>query len=353
MRLAGIEKMGYYPTPPQVAEQIFKILDIRPGCRVLDPCCGEGAVLKAFKRRYEGIITYGAELDANRFKIASAVTDNILNCDSTRELKVEPKTFDVLWENPPYDWDVVENDSQRVEKTFYKAHRGYISKEGILVFLIPFGVLESCINLLSVLRDVKVFAFPPQEYKVFRQIVVIGRQYGCTTQDDDNYKMNSKYLKSIVREVPADRAYEYLETTEHAAERGEILYTVEPTGNGAQALFKSKRIVPEEVYQLVRQSKLNEIMRELQSIDEINTISPISPLTDGHLAMLLAAGMMDGAFVGDDGDRYVVKGSVKCGVQETECFSEDGSSRITQRTTYSIVVKSINLTRGTMEIISA
>jgi SAM-dependent methyltransferase len=350
MRLEGQAKMGFYPTPPIVADQILNILDIRPECCVLDPCCGEGAVLADFKRRF-GVETFGVELDAIRFEKAEKVADHVLNCDSVNELKAEKMSYDVLWENPPYDWDVTEDDSQRLEKTFYKAHKGLVSPHGIIVFLIPFGVLQSCVNLLSRLRELRVFAFPEQEYKVFKQLVIIGRQY-LHTDEDENYKTNQKYLKSIIRDIPAETAYEILETTEQAALKGEKLYKVERTGN--RVTFRSKRIDPEEVYGLVQTSKLSGLLGELQTIQTINTITPISPLTDGHLAMLLASGMMDGEFIGSDGDRYVVKGSVKSGVSESEELSEDGkAAKITQRTNYTIVVKSINLTQGTMEIITA
>jgi predicted RNA methylase len=351
MRLAGQEKMGFYPTPPIVAEQLLSILDVSSDCKVLDPCCGEGAVLESFKARF-GVETYGVELDANRFAIASTVVDNVLNCDSVNELKTEKMSFDVLWENPPYDWDVVDDDSQRLEKTFYKAHKGLVSPYGIIILLIPFSVLESCVNLLSRLGELRVFAFPKTEYQVFKQVVIIGRQY-LTTDEDENYKSNQKLLKSIVRDIPAETAYLHLETTEQAALKGEKLYVVNRSGN--RVTFRSRRIDPEEVFQLASSSKLNRLIdEELQSINQINQITPISPLTDGHLAMLLASGMMDGEFTSSDGDRYVVKGSVKSGcLESTECGESGETTRITQRTTYSIVVKSINLSKGTMEVITA
>jgi hypothetical protein len=260
-------------------------------------------------------------------------------------------SFDILWENPPYDWDVVDDDSQRLEKTFYKSHKGLVSPYGIVILLIPFGVLESCINLLSRLGELRVFAFPEAEYRIFKQIVVIGRQY-LTTDEDENYRTNQKLLKSIVRDIPAETAYMHLETTEQAALKGEKLYKVKRSGN--RVTFRSRRIDPVEVFTFVQSSKLNRLIEELQTINSITTITPCSPLTDGHLAMLLASGMMDGEFIAADGDRYVVKGSVKSGCLETtECGESGETTRITQRTLYSIVVKSINLTKGEMEIITA
>jgi type I restriction-modification system DNA methylase subunit len=47
MRLAGQEKMGYYPTPASLLDAIASYLsaDSAGPCRVLDPCCGEGEAL--------------------------------------------------------------------------------------------------------------------------------------------------------------------------------------------------------------------------------------------------------------------------------------------------------------------
>ena len=48
MRIAAIEKMGYYPTPPNTLSLIADLL--RPASRggflrFLDPCCGQGEAL--------------------------------------------------------------------------------------------------------------------------------------------------------------------------------------------------------------------------------------------------------------------------------------------------------------------
>ncbi len=46
-RLASQARMGYYPTPPAIAQAIARSL-VRPGAgliRAIDPCCGEGTAL--------------------------------------------------------------------------------------------------------------------------------------------------------------------------------------------------------------------------------------------------------------------------------------------------------------------
>ncbi len=51
MRLEGVAKAGYYPTPPSVVERIAALIrpaahSPRQAVRLLDPCCGTGAALR-------------------------------------------------------------------------------------------------------------------------------------------------------------------------------------------------------------------------------------------------------------------------------------------------------------------
>ena len=78
MRLAAQAKMGYYPTPPSVASLISGIL-IRKGTgkiRLIDPCAGEGHVLKHIGGCLSAEM-YGIELDAERGRLAK---QNLIQC---------------------------------------------------------------------------------------------------------------------------------------------------------------------------------------------------------------------------------------------------------------------------------
>ncbi len=66
MRLAGRERLGFYPLPIPEAERIRRFLRFPDQqCPVLDPCIGDGAAFAeiTFDKR---VLRYGVELDAGR-----------------------------------------------------------------------------------------------------------------------------------------------------------------------------------------------------------------------------------------------------------------------------------------------
>ena len=82
MRLAGRQRLGFYPLPLAEATRIRGFLQFsEKSCAALDPCIGEGA---AFAKITEGaqVHRYGIELDANRAEQARSVADEVIhgNC---------------------------------------------------------------------------------------------------------------------------------------------------------------------------------------------------------------------------------------------------------------------------------
>jgi len=99
-RLASQEKMGYYPTPPEVVEQLRRVLTIPQGARLIDTCCGEGDALARIAEG-TGAVTYGCELDRERYIKAKQKLNYILWSDSLNELICSKDSFDLLFLNPP------------------------------------------------------------------------------------------------------------------------------------------------------------------------------------------------------------------------------------------------------------
>lgn len=77
MRLAGIEKGGYYPYPPHMAEATaswFIPLPAGTRGRLLDPCAGEGEIASLLGRLLN-CETWGCELFPYRAEKAAAQMD--------------------------------------------------------------------------------------------------------------------------------------------------------------------------------------------------------------------------------------------------------------------------------------
>lgn len=96
--------MGYYPTPPDVAERIGSFLRYPEGnVNLLDPCCGEGLALSTLADGAHAT-TYGIELDGHRAELAKQNLDHVLKC-SYEDTRISNNAFSCLFLNPPYDWE--------------------------------------------------------------------------------------------------------------------------------------------------------------------------------------------------------------------------------------------------------
>ena len=111
-RFASQAKMGFYATPVNVIRDIKKSLNIHSGAKLLDTCCGEGEALNIVAADTEAV-TYGIELDRERYEAAGKVLDNVVWGDALYEFRATRKAFSLLWLNPPYDSEESDNDQGR------------------------------------------------------------------------------------------------------------------------------------------------------------------------------------------------------------------------------------------------
>ena len=82
MRLAGKQKLGYFPLPLAEAERIRRFLNFPvSGCSALDPYIGDGGAFKVIARESQ-VIRYGIELDAYRVEQAREVANHVIHGDA-------------------------------------------------------------------------------------------------------------------------------------------------------------------------------------------------------------------------------------------------------------------------------
>lgn len=65
-----VENDDFFATPSWVVKAILPYLPVTAGTPVLDPCCGEGAILDTVRAVYPTAKTLGLELDAYRANVA-------------------------------------------------------------------------------------------------------------------------------------------------------------------------------------------------------------------------------------------------------------------------------------------
>jgi SAM-dependent methyltransferase len=340
-RIASQAKMGYYPTPPVVVEHVKSALSLSsPGpYRFLDTCCGEGEALNLLAAGLgPEVETYGVELDESRLKKSALKLNHVVWGDALTELRVSAKAFSLLWLNPPYDWD--SEAGGRLEARFLEAHLRYLMPKGWLVFIIPLQALKGAREALARLRNLQVYAFPKPEYDVFKQLVVIG-QANPTLQRSQQMTGLTEFAWLSAADV-----WERLpKTSEMPA--GSMLVPPAPEG---RVRFSTERADMEKEAELVTRSPLWKDLEVMTAAKALHNVRPLAQLRQGHLAMLLAGGLMNGKVEGN-GKRLVIKGSVQKKVdKETETTDTHYIERAT--VSHQIIIRAIDLDKREILTIS-
>ena len=293
MRIAGIEKMGYYPTPPVTLDLLTRLLTASPGShtRLLDPCAGEGEALAAVTERLreQGAQpeSYGVELSTTRAITAAQVLDHTL-CADWWDVTTRRRSYALLWLNPPYDWEVGQGESkrQRMEYRFLQATIDKLAPGGVLVYLVPRSILgdQKVMRLLSAhCEKLNVWRLPEGEYKRFRQVVCLGVRRAKPMVDEETAARLHRYAGE---EMPPP-----LDEAAAAAAAGD--YHLPPV-TVERFLFRKSHLTPEEAAELCARHGVHSTnaWQDFQRVESTAAFRPITPLRRGHLAMLLASGLM-------------------------------------------------------------
>lgn len=319
-RTASQIKMGYYPTPGlEMALIKEKIVckDDPQTCSVLDMCCGTGEFTEIFPEQ----ITYGVELDYERYQAALKKANRVVWGDAISEFSTTNDAFSSLYLNPPYDWSYSETTSERMEVVFLRRSLKYLKKHGLLVFLLPRPILEKCARLLANhFKNIQVMAFTEKNYDDFKQVVVFGyKEPGIDPETEVLLKEMARAENLTIPRVDQDDSKFVL------------------TRSNPIKTFQTNRIDPELVRSKLKNRFKVSSLFEKESIETINTIMP---LRQGHKAMILASGMMNGVY-GEGEKRIIVKGSTQKTVSREE--TEDG---YIEKEKIQIIIKAINLHNG-------
>lgn len=330
-RLASQIKMGFYKTPVEVVNQISKAINISDKARLLDTCCGTGEALKVIVSDTDSE-TYGVELDKERFDKAKDTLDNVVWGDAIYELICSQKAFGLLWLNPPYDTDESDYDQkrERLEVQFLMRHWKYLQKDGVLLYIIPQQTLEKVASFFRYrCKNLTILRFPDDYYWDYQQVVIVCIKNRPTKSET---AQNDKIFKAAI-EHPYG-----LTTTEYLTH----IYDIPAINiNEDGFIFRSRRLNPEEVVVEIAKSPVwNRVETAILPPTGMCKAHPLMPLREGHLAMLLASGMMDGEVIGEDGKRLIVKGSVKKVVDAYDEETETADKHI-ETDRYEIMVRAI------------
>ncbi|QRI92962.1 class I SAM-dependent methyltransferase [Delftia lacustris] len=322
-------KAGYYPTDEPTLERLLGALAPSEGpmC-ILDPCAGEGAAIAetAHALGRHRVTAYAVEFDPTRAEHARGLVDHCIQGDLMDTL-ISRQSFGLLWLNPPYG-DLLRDANgnlgyegrgrARLEKLFYQRALPLLQYGGVLVFILPFHVLdEEMVGWLTRhFADLCVYQTVDRQ---FQQVVVMGRRTRQREATHDDIRAARGRLLQVGRaEVSADPLPQPWTT---------LPYVV-PSVSDAPAQFYRISMEPAQFAQEIR--RLQGLWPQLAATlgeSQQALRPPARALSSWHLALALAAGAISGVVQSSQGRTLVVKGDThkqkSSGVEYHE--REDGS----------------------------
>ncbi len=316
MRPPAIERMGYYPTNDPVVE-IIKTYVKPPEerGRLFDPCAGEGRAGAALGKALNCEI-WGVELSPERAEKAQQVMDRVYQAP-WQACVLTDESISWLYLNPPYEFDRFDNQ-KRLEWDFLKTTTPKLMRGGLLTYIIPqkiLGMTEVARLLARSYEAITVYRFLDGLYEKFKQVVVFAYKRKVYHVPTDKEVLSLQNLATTEME-PIEAALEPVYELLAAPTRG---------ANGKPIVFKRTDWEPEEVVEATVEAGVQKTTEWLDLIHPTRGLAqltqPVMPLKKGHIAMVMASGMMGTMMLRDDKGRpMLIKGRV---VKVQEKVSKD------------------------------
>lgn len=316
-RLESAAQGGYFPTPSRVAAAIARHLapsqtSGKRVVRLLDPCAGAGEAATTIAQAI-GAESYGIELNETRAELARARMDHVL-AGSAFSVRLANGAFSCLYLNPPYDHD---DEKRRLEHAFLTSLTRALCPSGVLILLIPQRRLATSARYLANhYSGFLPFGFPDPEYAAFQQMVLFAVRKPRPVPDHTMQAQMEAWSNGSLPPLPDAPESPSLRVPSLPA--GEILFTslfFDPIRAAAEAQRRGVWAQPQ-------------LTERLWPPDE-RPVRPLMPLRKGHLALLIAAGMLNNVELSQGGQRVLVKGrtykelvSIDSGDDDTEVRRE-------------------------------
>jgi len=314
MRLEAQAKAGFYPTPPKVVDIIKTWIGekIAGPRRLLDPCCGTGEPAAQIAAA-AGCDAYGIEINTERAQAAKRILTKVVASDLV-SVRARPGAFSILYLNPPYDFDAADG---RTELSFLKHTLPYLIPGGLLLFVVPQKRITPRIArvLSAYFEDLKIRKFPADEFQAFGQIIITGLKKARA-------EINGEVLASLSQISTMD-----------LPEMVRKEFSLSVPAVARDFFIRSSEFGPDELAEelkarfLWKEPALGLIEEEEQTRP---AIQPLMPPRKAHLAMLIAAGLINNQILEANGKRFLIKGTSKKTIDRFEEETEKGI-KITER----------------------
>jgi hypothetical protein len=288
MRPAGRERLGFFPLPIREAERLRKFLQFPDqDCPVLDPCIGDGVAFTQIT--YEArVLRYGIELEAHRAELARSSASQVIhgNCF---DVQCPVESCSLIYLNPPYDFELGEQQSQRMEKLFLQHVYRWLKPGGIAVIVVPAKRVADCAALLSIhFCDVRVYRLTEADSVRYQQVAVLGVRR--TRQERDRLG-ESEIIQSRLWLASLERELQELRPLPSEPDH---VYVVPP---GAPVRLAHRGLPLDQIEDsLSKSSAYRQVSAVIFAQQADVSGRPLTPLHGGHVGLLCTAGMLNGLF---------------------------------------------------------
>ncbi len=327
--------------PGLLAEQL-RIADAyqpyRRNLRIMDPCCGDGAFLRAIaaaltiKRRVK-IATYGMEPDPELARQAEANLTYPVN-GSIFQSYISNREFNLLYLNPPKDAP----DRKEQRHQWLTQCTRYLMDQGVLIYHADPELLRGQLKQLSAAYDnIHLYSIPgrlksrgPQD----QRIILLGVR-------DSRPERNPGIQAEIAREIRDKLSCPEQIKPIDQANPAKIPC---PTSYQKNISFNSRQRDPEL---LLREAKDRGVWNAPDLAErlwpaESRTNRPLLPLKKGHMGLLIATGFMDNLCIRSGEQQVLVKGQT---TKRMELETEEGNQEI-WRETLRVKITAVDLDTG-------
>jgi len=278
--------MGYLPIDLKHYEALLSLVaPATPAVRLLDPFAGEGAFLEVAAKAWN-LTPYANELDGERAAacIARFGATQAVRCDVER-LVASNNAFGAAWLNPPYDHDAGASGSKRVEFRYLRHAWKWVQEGGLAFWCIyrQHITSEAAAFLAKHSSRVDVWALPGKHLHEYDQMVVVAVKgipldpavlYEQIIRDRDNPQPLTVQPGPLYR-LPAPRSIQRFVFAPDMLDEVAGLKLIEEQGAWKTGGFQALLDVPPPAAE----------------------IEPVVAPRPGHLALVLAAGVADGAVI--------------------------------------------------------
>ena len=228
-----------------------------------------------------------------------------------------------LYLNPPYSDDRFADhpaqssgSSKRLEWDFLKTTTLKLMRGGLLTYIVPqkiLGISEVARWLSGHYEALSVYRFPDGLFEKFKQVVVLAYKRRIFHIPTNEELLSLQTLATTALE-PIQPAAEPIYELLPAPTRGT---------NGRPVVFKRTDWEPEEVVEATLEAGVHKTSEWLDLIQPNRGLAqltqPVMPLKKGHIAMMMASGMMGTVKLTDeDGHPMLIKGRVVKVIEKTE-----------------------------------